>query len=156
MNSTSNPFSWKMSPQELEFQVANYRTLSFSKSARGIVIQIMGIIIILSLVLASVISSIMPGFFSMTGTIIESIVYAVLLIFVYMGHRWAMVTVLVLWTLDKASTAYLQLSHNGNAFMSILFWLIIAPYIIKAIKVENARRKAGTSSNISNSTSTKA
>ena len=79
------------------------------------------------------------------------IIYIPVLFFTYKGHRWAIVTLLVLWTFEKAYTVYLSIQAGDNPIASIIWWLIIAPYIYKAFKVENERRKSVTS-NTSNIT----
>ncbi len=129
-------WSWKITPEELKEQVENYNTLKITQSYRGISVLIVGALLLLSLVLAFF------GLFSSVSDIILSLVlYVPILFFVYKGHRWAIVSLLVLWTLEKAYTLYLSVDMGSTPISSIIWWLIVAPYIYKALVVENARIK---------------
>jgi ribosomal protein L40E len=136
-------WSWKISAEELKEQIENYNTLKITQSYRGVAVLIVSALLLLSLVL---------GYFgvyaSFQDIILGLFIYIPVLFFVYKGHRWAIITLLALWTLEKAYTIYLSVQSSGSPIGSIIWWLIVAPYIYKALKVENERRKIKDSSNM--------
>lgn len=69
------------------------------------------------------------------------VIYIPILFFVYKGHRWAIVSLLILYTIEKIYTLYLSVEMGGFVLGSIIWWLIVTPYIYKALLVENARKK---------------
>src|SRR3990167_2133717 len=64
------------------------------------------------------------------------IIYIPIAFFVYRGHRWAMIAIMILWTLEKG----IQLVQLGNV-IPIIWYLAFMPYFYKAWKVEAERRK---------------
>jgi len=135
MNNKQNPWSWRTNPEELTNQINNYEVLGITKSFKGIVVLIFCGISLISVALSFF------GLLLLSDVIISLIIYLAVLIFVYKGHRWAMVVLMVIWTLDKVYTMYLSVQLGFSPVNSIIWWLIVTPYIYKAIKVENMRRK---------------
>ena len=129
-------FSWAISEEELKNQVENYHTLPFAETSRGA-----AIIFVLCLLALSVALAIFGGGPSDSGTVIEWLIYCVALYFIYRGHRWAIILIMILWTADKGYQLYqISSSGQGDAILSIFWWLILMPYLYKALKIENARR----------------
>lgn len=129
-------WSWKMSPEELKEQVENYNSLKITQSYRGIAVLTVGALLLLGFVFAFF------GVYASTSDMFLSlIIYIPVLFFVYKGHRWAIISLFILWTIEKIYTLYLAAESGGFVWGSIIWWLIIAPYIYKALLVENARRK---------------
>jgi len=131
-------WSWKISGDELKKQIDNYGTLKITKSYRGISFLIIFVILALSVILA---------IFGVgdTSTILYSlIIYVPVLIFVYKGHRWAIIAMMVLWTLEKGVMLY-----DGGGIMQIIWWLIVMPFFWKALQVENERKKIGKNNLVS-------
>jgi hypothetical protein len=126
-------WSWRMDETELKNQVENYTTLKITKSYKGIAVLIISVLLGLSLLLS---------FFSKVAdpiTILCGIaLYLPILFFVYKGHRWAIILLMILYTFDKG---YLFYELRGNNVMPIIWWLIVMPYFWKALMVENERRK---------------
>ncbi len=138
-NKTKNSvFSWSISPTELKYQLENYSTLGITQSYRGIAVLF---------VLALMAFTIVLSFFGVvpldSSTIIEAIIYCVALYFVYQGHRWAIILVMLLWTGDKAVSLYdvATTNQSGSVVTIIIWWLIVMPYLYKALRIENERRK---------------
>ena len=129
-------WSWKMSPEELKEQVENYDTLKITQSYRGVSVLIVSALWLLGLLLAF-----FGEYSSMGDMFLSLVIYVPLLFFVYKGHKWAIVSLLALYTLEKAYTLYLSVETGGFVLSSIIWWLIVAPYIYKALLVENARSK---------------
>lgn len=126
----TNIFSWKMSDEELQNQVDNYDTLKITESYKGISTIILLAILALSLIL---------GFFNVIpveDVLYSLIIYIPIIFFVYRGHRWAIISIMILWTIEKAITLF-----AGGSVLSIFWWAIVIPYFYKALKVENERKK---------------
>lgn len=126
-------WSWRIDETELKSQVENYTALKVTQSYKGI-----SVLIILSLLGLSLLLSFFSTFAD-TATIFWSIViYSPILFFVYIGHRWAIILLMILYTLEKT---YLFYELGGNNIMPIIWWIIVMPYFWKALRVENERRK---------------
>ena len=52
-----------------------------------------------------------------------------------------MILLFILWTFEKMYSAYLSTQNGSSVVPSIIWWFIVAPYIYKAIIVENECRK---------------
>ena len=134
---TKSIWSWKISDEELKNQVENYLTLPFTSSARGIAIIFVLCLLGLSVVLA--LFRVIPLDIS---SIIEWFIYAVALFFIYKGHRWAIILVMLLWTGDKVYQLYEMIKAEQGSFIAIIiWWFIVMPYLYKALRVENRRKK---------------
>ena len=124
-------FKWTFDKESLNYQVANYDTLTITKSARGeatlLVMFSVGLTIVLGLF------NVIP----LADAIGSAIIYLPLAFFIYRGHRWAMIGVMILWTLDK----FLQISQSQSAGGIIIWWLIFMPVYYKAYQVEQARKE---------------
>jgi len=130
-------WSWKIDDADLKNQVENYKTLKITESYRGISVLIISVLLGLSLILSFV------GVYSDPSTIFWGlIIYLPIIFFVYKGHRWAIITLIVLWTFEKGYQLYeIGQSGSGSGIWPIIWWLIVMPYFWKALKVENERRK---------------
>ena len=128
-------FSWSMSPEERAFQVDNYYKLNFWESYRGAAILVVFFLLALSLILSFF------GLTNLTDVLVGGFVYLILCFFVYKGHRWAIVGLMVLWTADKGTQLYnISVSGEGSVLSIIIWWLVLMPYLYKALKIENTRR----------------
>lgn len=132
-----NSWSWKIAEADLKNQVENYNTLKISESYRGISVLIISVLLGFSAVLAFL------GVYADMATMIWGIVfYLPVIFFVYKGQRWAIVLLMVMWTLERGYQLYeIGQGGNGSGIMPIIWWLIIMPYFWKALKVENEKRK---------------
>lgn len=126
----ASTFSWKITKEELKYQLDNYGTLKITQSYKGISVLITLALLALSVVL---------GFFNfvtLEDVLYGLIIYLPILFFVYKGHRWAIVGLMLLWTFEKGY----QLFTAGN-IIPLFWWAIIIPFFYKALKVENERKK---------------
>lgn len=121
---------WKMDQAELKKQAENYSTLEITKSYRGI-----SMLILLALLGITVFLGYLE-FHSWSTVIFVSIVYLPLAFFVYRGHRWAIVSLMILFTFEKGY----QLFQVKN-IMPIVWWIILMPYFYKALRVENELKR---------------
>jgi len=128
----SGSFSWSVSQEEMQEQVANYHKLSITKSFRGQAVLATAIILTLTIVLQVFLGAGLVEIFS------GLLIYGIILAFVYKGFRWAIITLIILWTIEKIYTL------SSGSVMSILWWLAIMPFYVKALKVELYRKKMAT------------
>ena|GEM_PF-1242689 len=136
-NNKSVWWSWKMDEADLQNQVGNYNKLKITESYRGISVLIISALLGFSFLISAF------GLYSDLGSMLWSLViYAPVLFFVFKGHRWAIVALMVLWTFEKFFQIYqIGESGNGSVITPLFWWLIIMPYFWKALRVENAKRK---------------
>ncbi len=130
---TTSAWSWKVSPDDLKEQLEGYHTLKITQSYRGITVLLISALLTLSLVL---------GFFEVTSledVIYSLIIYIPLLAFVYNGHKWAIITLFILWTIEKIFTLIYSVEAGTSPISSIIWFLIVAPVIYKAYVVEQER-----------------
>ncbi len=134
----TNAFAWAASDEELRFQVDNYNSLPWSETFRGAAAIFLAGLLGLSIVLG------LFGVVSLDGgTLTEFAIYAGALYFIFRGHRWAIILAMILWTADKAYQLYeVGASGQGNVYVIIVWWLLVMPYLYKALKVENLRRRS--------------
>ena len=137
---------WKISPEELEGQVANYKTLKIIESARGVSFLLCIATIIITLVFTfsnmNGISGDKTGY--LAGIIFEGLLFLIFGFFIYKGQRWATILIMILWTVDKSYFAYEgMISNNGtSSFIQLVWWCLWMHPFYVALKVENLRRRA--------------
>jgi len=126
---------WKINEADLKNQVDNYKTLKITKSYRGIAILTISALLGFSLLLSffGVITDPTTMFWAI-------IMYLPIIFFVYKGHRWAIILLMTLWTLDKG---YQVIGQSGGQveIMPIIGWFIFTPFFWRALKVENERKR---------------
>ncbi len=130
-------FSWGISNEELRYQVDNYSKLKITESYRGVAAIITFVLIGFSILLYAF-GVVAPN----SGTTIELIIYLILAFLIYKkGYRWAIVTVMALWTADKAIQIYDASLQGGSLISILIWWFILMPYLYKALRVENEKGK---------------
>lgn len=132
-------WQWKLSAEELSEQVSGYNSLRFNKTARGICVIFFGTLNILTIIATYFLD--IPVVSFQEAMVEIFFIYVPLLFFVYKGHRWAMYSILVIWSIDKAVTINYQLSTGGFALSSIIFLILGISVCARAIQVENNVRK---------------
>lgn len=132
-----NKWSWKLDEFDLKKQVDGYQTLKISESYRGISVLIVLVLLGLSFVLSFF------GLYSNPTTVFYGImVYLPVLFFVYKGHRWAIIALMIMWTYEKGYEIYQVVQNGGSGvIMPIIWYLIFMPYFWKALQIENEKRK---------------
>jgi len=119
--------------EEFEIQVKDYDSLSITKSKRGQAVLAISFFVCLTLIFAFF--DVVP----MLDALVAVIVYGILSIFIYKGHRWAMVSTMFMWTLDKG---YQMIQLEGKVIIGVFFWwLFLMSLLYSSILIENSRRK---------------
>jgi hypothetical protein len=134
---------WRIEPEELQRQVREYDSLSKIKTTRGSSTLLLILSGIASVIGFYVSSEPRPESLSDTAVLFGLAVLSggvcfVLAVFVYQGHRWAMMCSMIYWTLEKA---YQIISTPKYAFGSIIWWTVYMQFFYMAYLVEKQRRK---------------
>lgn len=126
-------FSLSINEEELQEQVDKYDTLKPHQSYRGISVIAVSALILLGLAVSYVFGDI-EGF-AFEDFLYGFIIFLPFLIFTYLGHRWAIAGLGFLFIFDRVVTLMI-----APSIMSIIWMIIILPYIWKAWKVESIRK----------------
>ncbi len=124
-------FSWKVSEEDMKTQVDNYKNLKVTESYRGISAL---------LILGSMVLTVLLAKFGVISydAVYSSIIYVPLAYFIYKGHRWALIAIMILWTFEKGYQLY---TGGTSVIVPIIWWSIFMNYFFNALKVELARKK---------------
>ncbi len=126
-------FSLSINESELQEQVDKYDTLKPYQSYRGISVIAVSTLILLGLIISFIIGDI-EGF-AFEDFLNGFIIFLPFLIFSYLGHRWAIAGLGILFIIDRVVTLMI-----APSIMPVIWMLIILPYIWKAWKVEGIRK----------------
>lgn len=123
----------KENQKEFENQLVNYYTLGITKSKKGQATLF---------VLGSVLITFTFAYFNVVNfddIILGAFAYLIFALFIYKGHRWAMIGAMIMWTADKV---YQISTMNVTSPISIFFWWIALMIpLYNAVKIENERIK---------------
>jgi len=126
----SGLFRWKLTDEELKYQIENYETLGFWGSSRGVAALFLGFSSIIGLI-----------YFPVTGWL--GLLTLLLAYFIYRGQKWAMVLTMIVWTLDKFVSIIMGFSiqdYGGpNAVALIFWWAVFMGQFWKAYQVEKEK-----------------
>ncbi len=127
-------FSWKVTEEEFKTQVENYSNLKITESYRGISAL---------LVLGSMVLTVVLAKFGVISydSVYSAIIYVPLAYFIYKGHRWALVLVMLLWTFEKGWQVYDAVNNSTSVIVPIIWWSIFMNYFFNALKIEIAKKK---------------
>ena len=143
---------WQVSPEVIEQEVTQYKTLSIVKSSRGLAF--------LLLLFSSTVTLLITPFlkfgegkhfdYSSVSSWIGLLLYVVLGFFIWRGHRWSMIAAMLIWTFDKFYFVYLFFTTTSSfkspyvVFLQILWWCWYMQVFYTAFRVECLRRKSNT------------
>jgi hypothetical protein len=125
---------------ELEEQVSEYSDLPIYVAARGLSL------LLLLFSAATTVAVIYFGQLEPIG-LVDAAVMSALGLFIYFGHRWAMILIMVLWTLEKAVMIIEPLaagtvgSPMSNPVTQIFWWAVYMHAFYLAFRVEQERRR---------------
>jgi hypothetical protein len=126
-------YFWKIDKNDFRNQIKNYNFLKITKSYRGQTVLIFTILIILSIILG------VFNIVNLQDALLALIIYIPLLIFVYKGHRWAILLLMLLFTFSSFG----QFLVNGK--VNFILWIAIMFYLYKTLKNENERKRKPSS-----------
>jgi hypothetical protein len=135
-------WSWRISEYQLKRQVAEYDTLRLTQSYRGIAALLTAAAGVVG-VLAKA-----AGWLPLVSTaaiLVVGVFYLGFAWFIYLGHRWALMTMMVIWTLDKWWNVY---ATRGFAVAGLIYWVIWMKFYLNAWRVEQARREPQQSTTV--------
>lgn len=117
----------------MKTQVENYDKIKITESYRGISAL---------LILGSMILTVILVKFDVVSydAVYGAIIYLPLAFFIWKGHRWAMIVMIVLWTFEKGYQVYAT-AGESSPIVAIIWWAIFVGYFVNAFKVELARKK---------------
>ena len=121
---------WRIDSVDLDEQVRLYDTLSLNGSMRGISVLLLAFSIVITTIMA-LFRIVGPDAFVDVGLMLT------LAVFIYFGHRWAMIGAMVIWTLEKALTAF------GNpvlALPQLIWWALYMHAFYFAFRIEQKRK----------------
>ena len=130
---------WRVDQEELEMQVREYKTLKITKSAKGVSL--------LCLLFSSILTICFVQFLHIdSSAYLDVAIMLVLGIFIYRGHRWAMIAAMLFWTSEKLLQIIEPIKINGHVSGGgvgmLIWWAIYMHAFYLAFKVETKRKKA--------------
>jgi len=128
---------WIPSKEEISDEVANYSELTFFKKSKNILASFVIAMSLLSLFLVGNIEQMFGS-----GAIYEIAFNLFLSVFIFLNHRWAMVT---FCALDLFNKLIFLLSSFGSPISQIIFGAIALMLTYSAFRVATALRKNGAS-----------
>lgn len=135
----NSTFSWVLSEEELKNQLDIYDGSVIHKPYRKISC-IVTLWFVISAILA--ISGLLGDLITPFEAILAIIIYSLLLYFVYKGHRWSIILLMIIFTIEVINKEIeaLQFLNKARVYPFVL-WLIIMPSLYKDLKVEIAMKK---------------
>lgn len=124
---------WKIGNDEIKKQVEGYDTLKFFDSARGGSIG--------CIIFSIVVMAIFALWQKNTESLISIFILVFLGLFIYRGHRWASILMMIDCT---ASAIFKIIEYYPKGYLSftpILFWVIFMRYFYLTFRVERERNK---------------
>jgi hypothetical protein len=130
---------WRVDQSDLDEQVEKYNSLGVFKTARGqsVLCLLFSVAATIAMVLLKVTDQ---------GSYVDAAVLAAFAVFIYFGHRWAIVAAMTFWTLEKGYLMYLGVTAGASATASnpvvqLIWWCIYMQAFYFALRVEREKRK---------------
>lgn len=140
-------FDWNIKDDDLADQINNYHVgkyWSYRKITALLLVLLLVVNVLLYIFFASV---------SVDAIFIMSLIYLPLAYFAYKGKKWAILSIIIVWTLDKGGQiGSLIINSDANSDGSGAFWIIIIWYALfmkvfwRAYQVEERRMSLHKSS----------
>jgi len=129
---------WQIDQAELATQVAEYDGLGFLASARKLSVLLLMLSSVANLILIA------AGVFD-KWTYLDIALFTSLAIFIFFGHRWAMISAMVLWTIEKGGSIYNITQSSAprgvSLVMPVIFWAVYMHAFYLAFRVETQRSR---------------
>jgi hypothetical protein len=137
---------WQIPPEELKRQVEQYDTLRYFQSMRGISVLFLSFAISTTLLFFVIGAGGVDAY-----SLFDVALMAVCATFIWLGHRWAMIAAMALWTLEKVSYIADGVS-TGNPVGIItqpIWWAVFLHAFYFAFRIEQERRKLPAAPDVS-------
>lgn len=129
---------WQVDDDAISQEAEGYQKLKFIHTSRGV-----SVLLILFTVTLTTIFSVFKIFGYGLDGLFDVFVFLVLALFIYKGHKWAMISAMILWTLEKFYAIAIQVSSGtpvgATVIIQIIWWSIFMHVFYTAYKVEKAR-----------------
>lgn len=125
---------WRPNPDEVQKQVAQYDTLKLWQSARGISLLLCLFTVTVTVLLGSFLH------LSSATVIAEGLIWSVMGLLMFRGHRWAFIVGMVLWTVEKGSLVIQPASAGQMPIVQVIWWFIYMGAFYLGFTVEQRRR----------------
>lgn len=135
---------WQIDPAELDRQVSQYDNLPIYRSMRGISV--------LCLTFSAAVTA-ASAYFRVANidatAYFDAATMLLLAVFIFLGHRWAMIGAMVVWTAEKiislSDTVTLMQSSGGLIVSQLIWWTLYLHAFYFAFRIEQRRRAIGRS-----------
>ncbi len=125
---------WRPDPEEIRRQVEQYKTLRLWHSARGISALLCGFAVAVTILFGTLLMN-LP-----TGTVIgEAVIWGSLGLFMLRGHRWAFLTGMVLWTIEKGFMLVQGAAVGRAPIVQVIWWAVYMGAFYQGLVVERRR-----------------
>ena len=131
--------SWKITEKEMENQIKNYSILGVSRSYHKLSALIFFLIFSFSTVI-----TVSVNILSFTQALPALLFYFVISIFAYKGNKWAIILIMIIFTLEMT---FKIVDSSMLKISPFLWWFLIMPTFYKAYIVENEYVKIKKSAN---------
>lgn len=119
---------WRIEEHELSEQVSQYDTLPIHKSAKGLSFLLFAV--------SAAFTVIAVLFLNFTAAaLLDVVILLVLGFLVYKGYQWAIITAMVVWTVEKMYSL-----TTANPIITVVWWAIYMHVLFLAFKVERVRK----------------
>lgn len=121
---------WKLDESELEIQISQYDSLKTTKSWR----KFASILTVAAIILTFAGS--LAGLLDVAAAVISGIIYAPFAYLIWKGKKWAMIAMMILWTLEKAGSV---VDRPASIVIVLFWWDFFMRYYWGAYQVEKRR-----------------
>lgn len=125
---------WQTDPVEIDEQARLYDTISVWSSWRGWAAICLCLSALITFAMVAI-----NGFGLSSGALIDVAIMFGLALFTYLGHRWAMIGAMTVWTIEKSFAVAI------NPYMAptaLIWWALYMHVFYSAFRVEQRRRSA--------------
>jgi hypothetical protein len=135
-------FWWMVDQDEIAREVEKYALRNPLKTARGVAA--------LCFIFSALVTFILIAINAMQlDAVTDAVISLVLALFMYFGHRWAMIGAMIWWTLEKVMAVVGMAQafntphppNGGTAIVQVIWWCIYMHAFWLAFRVERARRR---------------
>jgi len=125
---------WQTDPVEIDEQARLYNTIGVWSSWRGWAALCLCFSALTTFAMVAI-----NGFGLSSGALIDVAIMLGLALFTYLGHRWAMIGAMTVWTIEK----FFAVAINPYMIVTALIWWALNMHVFySAFRVEQWRRSA--------------